>query len=284
MDSAKFTLRDLFEAGVHFGHRTSRWNPKMSPFIYGEKDGIHIIDLQQTVGLLASAVKAVQEVAQLGGKILFVGTKRQASDPIAKYALKCNQYFVNHRWLGGMLTNWGTISQSIKKLQDLNSQLQSQNQGLTKKELLNLERSHNKLNRTLGGIKDMGGIPDMLFVVDTVKESTAVREASKVGIPIVAILDTNSNPDMITHPIPGNDDASHAINLFCKIISSAISQIVPSAVKDNLEKIHEQKKRNNDNLPITEKNNLANEGKKESANDNKGKEKKEKSSISDKAK
>ena len=233
MDSSKFTLRDLFEAGVHFGHRTRRWNPKMSSFIYGEKDGIHIIDLQQTVSLLANAVRAVKEVAQLGGKILFVGTKRQASGPIAEYASKCNQYFVNHRWLGGMLTNWGTISKSIKKLQDLDSQLQSQNQGLTKKELLNLERGYSKLNRTLGGIRDMGGTPDMLFVIDTVKEATAVKEASKIGIPIVAILDTNSNPDMITYPIPGNDDASHAIDLFCKVISGAISDTAPSAAKSD---------------------------------------------------
>ena len=233
MDSSKFTLRDLFEAGVHFGHRTRRWNPKMSSFIYGEKDGIHIIDLQQTVSLLANAVKAVKEVAQLGGKILFVGTKRQASGPVAEYASKCNQYFVNHRWLGGMLTNWGTISKSIKKLQDLDSQLQSQNQGLTKKELLNLERGYSKLNRTLGGIRDMGGTPDMLFVIDTVKEATAVKEASKIGIPIVAILDTNSNPDTITYPVPGNDDASHAINLFCKVISGAISDTAPSTAKSD---------------------------------------------------
>jgi small subunit ribosomal protein S2 len=245
MDSAKFTLRDLFEAGVHFGHRTRRWNPKMAPFIYGEKDGIHIIDLQQTVGLLASATKAIKEVIELGGKILFVGTKRQASGPVAEYASSCNQYFVNHRWLGGMLTNWDTISKSIKKLQDLDSQLKSQNQGLTKKELLNLERNHDKLNKTLGGIKDMGGIPDMLFVIDTVKESTAVKEANKIGIPVVAVLDTNSNPDMITHPIPGNDDASNAIHLFCRIISESIGQVKPPVVKhdSSKEKIADKNKK-----------------------------------------
>ena len=216
------TLRDLFEAGVHFGHRTRRWNPKMAPFIYGEKDGIHIIDLQQTVGLLASATKAIKEVIELGGKILFVGTKRQASGPVAEYASSCNQYFVNHRWLGGMLTNWNTISNSIKKLKRIEEALKSENRGFTKKEILKMGIQRDKLERSLGGIADMKKLPNMIFIIDTNVEDLAVKEALKLNIPIVAIVDTNSDPVGIDYPIPGNDDARRAINLYCDLIRQTI--------------------------------------------------------------
>jgi small subunit ribosomal protein S2 len=217
-----FSMRQLLEAGVHFGHTTRRWNPKMQPYIFGERNGVHIIDLEQTVPMLHRALESVRDVAAGGGRILFVGTKRQASEIVAETAARCGQYYVNHRWLGGMLTNWKTISNSIKRLRDLEKQLQEENLGLTKKELLRRTRERNKLDRALGGIKDMGGLPDVLFVIDTNKESIAVLEANKLGIPVVAVLDSNSNPDGIAFPVPGNDDAMRAITLYCEMVAGAV--------------------------------------------------------------
>ncbi|MCG8511856.1 MAG: 30S ribosomal protein S2, partial [Rhodospirillales bacterium] len=217
-----FSMRQLLEAGVHFGHNTRRWNPKMDQYIFGVRAGIHIIDLQQTVPMLYRAMKAVEDVVSSGGRVLFVGTKRQASGKIAESASKCGQYFVNHRWLGGMMTNWRTISNSIKQLRTLEEQLDGEVQGLTKKELLRLTREREKLNRALGGIKEMGGLPDILFVIDTNKESIAVAEANKLGIPVVAVLDSNSNPDGIDYPIPGNDDAIRAINMYCELMVGSV--------------------------------------------------------------
>jgi len=218
-----FTMRQLLESGAHFGHRTQRWNPKMSSFIYGSRNDIHIIDLTQTVPLLHQALVALRDVAAGGGRILFVGTKRQASDPIAAAAKRCAQYYVNHRWLGGTLTNWQTISNSIKRLRTIEETLASAtSSGLTKKELLGLIREQDKLERALGGIKEMGGLPNMLFVIDTNKEGIAISEAKKLGIPVTAILDSNCNPDGIAYPIPGNDDAARAISLYCDLVARAI--------------------------------------------------------------
>jgi small subunit ribosomal protein S2 len=218
-----FTMRQLLEAGAHFGHRTQRWNPKMGPFIYGARSDIHIIDLTQTVPLLHQALVALREVAAGGGRILFVGTKRQASEPIAAAAKRCAQYYVNHRWLGGTLTNWQTISNSIKRLRSLEETLEAApSSGLTKKELLQIMRERDKLERSLGGIKEMGGLPNMLFVIDTNKEAIAVAEAKKLGIPVTAILDSNSNPDGIAYPIPGNDDAARALVLYCDLVARAV--------------------------------------------------------------
>lgn len=220
--SMSFTMRQLLEAGVHFGHHTRRWNPKMSPYIYGERNNTHIIDLRQSVPLLHRALNAVREVTASGGRVLMVGTKRQAAETVAETALKTGQYFVNHRWLGGMLTNWKTISISIKRLKDLDERLGSDTQGLTKKELLNLTRERDKLERALGGIKEMGGLPDILFVIDTNKEQLAIQEANKLGIPVVAILDSNSDPDGIEFPVPGNDDAMRAIALYCELVGNSV--------------------------------------------------------------
>jgi len=217
-----FTMRQLLEAGVHFGHHTRRWNPKMAPFLFGVRNGIHIIDLEQTVPMLDQAVKAVRDVAASGGRILFVGTKRAASDKIADAAKRCGQYYVNHRWLGGMLSNWKTISNSIKRLREIDERLTGEVVGLTKKEQLMMTRDRDKLERALGGIKDMGGQPDILVVIDTNKESIAVKEANKLGIPVVAVLDSNSSPDGITFPVPGNDDAIRAIQLYCDLFSGAV--------------------------------------------------------------
>jgi small subunit ribosomal protein S2 len=221
-----FTMRELLEAGVHFGHTTRRWNPKMSPYIFGIRNGIHIIDLEQTVPLLNQALVTVREVAAGGGRVLFVGTKRQASDIIMEAAKRCGQYYVNHRWLGGMLTNWKTISKSIKRLRDLDDRLSEVNAeeitGLTKKELLNLNREHGKLERALGGIKDMGDLPNVLVVVDTNKEHIAVAEATKLGIPVIGVIDSNSDPDDITYPVPGNDDAFRAIATYCNLMADAV--------------------------------------------------------------
>lgn len=218
-----FSMRQLLEAGAHFGHRTQRWNPKMSPFIFGARNDIHIIDLTQTVPLLHQALVALRDVAAGGGRILFVGTKRQASEPVAAAAKRCAQYYVNHRWLGGTLTNWQTISNSIKRLRSIEETLGSaQGSGLTKKELLGLLRERDKLERSLGGIKEMGGLPNMLFVIDTNKESIAVAEARKLGIPVTAIVNSNSDPDGITYPIPGNDDAARALSLYCDLVARAI--------------------------------------------------------------
>lgn len=216
------SMRRLLEAGVHFGHQTHRWNPRMSPFIFGVRNRIHILDLSETVPLFHQALVAVRDVTAGGGRVLFVGTKRQASLPVAEAAKRCGQYYVNHRWLGGMLTNWKTISLSIKRLKTLEVELEKGETGLTKKERLRLTREHEKLDRSLGGIKDMGGLPDILFVVDTNKESIAVAEANKLGIPVAAILDTNSDPSGITLPIPGNDDASRAISLYCDAIAQSV--------------------------------------------------------------
>ena len=215
------TMRQLLEAGVHFGHQTHRWNPKMAPFIYGSRNNIHIIDLTQTVPLLHQALLAVSDVVAKGGRVLFVGTKRQASEAVADAAKSCAQYFVNHRWLGGTLTNWRTISNSIKRLKSLEEMLQGETHGLTKKELLQLTREKDKLERSLGGIKDMGALPDLMFVIDTNKESIAIAEARKLNMPVVAVVDSNCDPEGISHPIPGNDDAGRAITLYCDLIARA---------------------------------------------------------------
>jgi small subunit ribosomal protein S2 len=215
------TMRQLLEAGVHFGHQTHRWNPKMAPFIYGSRNNIHIIDLTQTVPLLHQALLAVADTVAKGGRVLFVGTKRQASETVADAARSCAQYYVNHRWLGGTLTNWRTISNSIRRLKSLEELLAGETQGLTKKELLQLTREKEKLERSLGGIKDMGAPPDLMFVIDTNKESIAIAEARKLGMPVVAVVDSNCDPEGISHPIPGNDDAGRAITLYCDLISRA---------------------------------------------------------------
>ncbi|MFC2924525.1 MULTISPECIES: 30S ribosomal protein S2 [Hyphobacterium] len=220
-----FSMRQLLEAGAHFGHQTHRWNPKMRDYIFGQRSGIHIIDLSQTVPLLHQALVQIREVAAKGGRVLFVGTKRQASDPVATAAKRCAQYYVNHRWLGGTLTNWRTISYSIARLRELESLLEGDNpeqSGFTKKELLNLNREREKLELSLGGIKDMGGIPDLMFVIDTNKEAIAILEARKLNIPVVAIVDTNCDPDAVTFPIPGNDDAARALSLYCDLVADAV--------------------------------------------------------------
>jgi small subunit ribosomal protein S2 len=214
-------MRQLLEAGAHFGHQTHRWNPKMERFIFGSRSNIHIIDLSQSIPLLHQALVKVREVAAGGGRILFVGTKRQASEPIATAAKRCAQYYVNHRWLGGTLTNWRTVSGSIARLRELEGVLDGDS-GRTKKELLQLTRERDKLELSLGGIKDMGGIPDLMFVIDTNKEAIAIQEARKLNIPVIAILDTNCNPDGITYPIPGNDDAARAIQLYCDLMADSI--------------------------------------------------------------
>ncbi len=219
----EFSMRQLLEAGAHFGHQTHRWNPKMESYIFGSRSNIHIIDLSQTMPLLHQALVKVREVAASGGRVLFVGTKRQASDPVAATAKRCAQYYVNHRWLGGTLTNWRTISQSIARLRELEGVLDNpEASGRSKKELLQLTRERDKLELSLGGIKDMGGIPDLMFVIDTNKEAIAIQEARKLNIPVVAILDTNCDPQGITFPIPGNDDAARAIQLYCDLIADAV--------------------------------------------------------------
>ena len=217
-----FTMRELLEAGVHFGHQTRRWNPKMGRYIFGDRNGVHILDLQQTVPLLHQALVALNQTAASGGRVLFVGTKRQAQQPIADASSRTGQYYVNHRWLGGMMTNWKAVSGSIKTLNELNETLSQEEIGLTKKETLQLTRKRDKLERALGGIKEMGGLPDIIIVIDTNKEEIAIHEARKLGIPVIAILDSNSNPDLINFPIPGNDDAIRAINLYCDLFARAI--------------------------------------------------------------
>jgi len=217
-----FTMRQLLEAGVHFGHNTRRWNPRMEPYLFGVRNGIHIIDLEQTVPLLHQSLLAVRDIVAAGGRVLFVGTKRQASAKIAEAGKRCGQYYVNHRWLGGMMTNWRTISNSIKRLRDLDEQLPAEAVGLTKKETLRLTRERDKLERALGGIKEMGGLPDVLFVIDTNKEDIAIAEAKKLNIPVVAVTDSNSDPTGIDHPIPGNDDALRAIILYCDLVADAV--------------------------------------------------------------
>ena len=217
-----FTLRQLLEAGVHFGHHTRRWNPRMGPFIFGVRNQVHIIDLQQTVPMLDRALRAVRDVTAAGGRVLFVGTKCAAAEYVADSAKRCGQYYVNHRWLGGMLTNWKTITGSIKRLRQIEEMLGGDVQGLTKKEVLDITRDQEKLERALGGIKDMGGLPDILFIIDTNKEKLAVEEANKLGIPVIAVLDSNSDPEGVTYPIPGNDDAIRAITMYCDLIAGAV--------------------------------------------------------------
>jgi len=225
-----FSMRQLLEAGVHFGHQTHRWNPKMSPFIYGARNGIHIIDLAQTVPLLHRALVAVRDIVAGGGRVLFVGTKRQAQEPIAEAAKNSAQYYINSRWLGGTLTNWKTISNSIKRLRHLDELSSKGAQGYSKREFLNLTRERDKLDQALGGIKDMGGLPDIMFVIDTNKEAIAIKEANRLGIPVVAILDSNCDPKGVAYPIPGNDDAGRAISLYCDLVSrAAIEGISQSA-------------------------------------------------------
>jgi len=217
-----FTMRQLLEAGIHFGHHTRRWNPKMGPYIFGVRNGVHVIDLEQTVPMLHRALQAIRDVVAGGGRVLLVGTKRQAQEKIAEAAGRCGQYYVNHRWLGGMLTNWKTISQSIKRLREMEERLGGDTSGLTKREILQLTREKDKLDRALGGIKDMGGLPDILFIIDTNKESIAVKEANKLGIPVVAVLDSNSDPDGVAFPIPGNDDALRAIATYCDLVTGSV--------------------------------------------------------------
>ena len=221
MSLPEFNLRQLLEAGVHFGHQTHRWNPRMAPYIYGDRNGIHILDLTQTVPLLDQALAAVQATVAKGGRILFVGTKRQAQKAVADAAERSAQYYMNHRWLGGTLTNWKTVSNSIARLKAIDEKLATGAEGLTKKERLGLEREQSKLQQSLGGIREMGGVPDLLFVIDTNKEDLAILEAKKLGIPVIAVLDTNSSPDGIDYPIPGNDDAARAIVLYCDLIARA---------------------------------------------------------------
>ena len=221
MAATVVTMQQLLEAGAHFGHQTHRWNPKMKPYIFGDRNGVHIIDLSQTVPLFARALDFVQQTVARGGKVLFVGTKRQAQDAVAEAAATSGQHFVNHRWLGGMLTNWKTISNSIKRLKTLEEKLSGDTAGLTKKEVLQLTRERDKLELSLGGIRDMGGIPDVMFVIDANKEELAIKEANVLGIPVVAILDSNVNPQGIAFPIPGNDDASRAIRLYCDAVSQS---------------------------------------------------------------
>ena len=216
-----FSLRQLLEAGVHFGHQTHRWNPRMAPYIYGDRNGIHILDLTQTVDLLEQALVAVRETVAKGGSILFVGTKRQAQRPIAEAAERCAQYYMNHRWLGGTLTNWQTVSNSIKRLNEIDEAMQNGIEGLTKKERLGMERDQAKLQASLGGIREMGGLPDLIFVIDVNKEDLAIAEANKLGIPVVAVVDSNCSPAGVDYVIPGNDDAARAISLYCDLISRA---------------------------------------------------------------
>ena len=215
------TMQQLLEAGAHFGHQTHRWNPRMKPYIFGDRNGVHIIDLSQSVPLFARALDFVQSTVARGGKVLFVGTKRQAQDAVAEAARVSGQHFVNHRWLGGMLTNWKTVSNSIKRLKTLEEQLSGDTAGLTKKEVLQQTRERDKLEKSLGGIRDMGGLPDVMFVIDSNKEELAIKEANVLGIPVVAILDSNSNPQGIAFPVPGNDDAARAIRLYCEAIANA---------------------------------------------------------------
>ncbi len=227
------TLRQLFEAGVHFGHNTRRWNPKMQAYLFGVRNNVHIIDLEQTVPLFQRALQQLRDTAASGGRVLFVGTKRQAADKVADAAKRCGQYYVNHRWLGGMLTNWKTISQSIKRLREIDDKLTSTSHKVTKKEALGMSRDRDKLEKALGGIKDMGGLPDLIFVIDTLKEDIAIAEAVKLGIPVIAIVDSNSDPASITFPIPGNDDASRAIDLYCELASQAILDGIEAEIGSN---------------------------------------------------
>ena len=270
MTMPSFTIRQLLESGVHFGHHTRRWNPKMTPYIFGVRNNIHIINLEETVPLLSQALSAIREVAATGGRILFVGTKKSCSDIIAESAKSCGQYYVNHRWLGGMMTNFSTVSNSIKRLKELDEKLDSEDiNALSKKEVLKMTRDRDKLNNSLGGIKEMGGLPDMLFVIDTIKDSIAISEAKTLNIPVVAVLDTNSNPDGIDYPIPGNDDALRAVTLYCNLVSeSIIDGLQAEMLKqekdfDPVEKLPEQ-------IDNESSNNEASESNKDTVNETNG--------------
>ena len=231
MSIPAFSMRDLLQAGVHFGHHPRRWNPKMAPYLYGERNSVHIINLEKTFPLLKTGLQAIKDVVASGGRVLFVGTKRQASEVVAMESARCSQYYVNHRWLGGMLTNWKTVSLSINRLKELNKQFDEGSEGLTKKELLQLTREREKLDRSLGGIQNMGGIPDILFVIDTNKEKIAIQEANKLGIPVVGILDSNSDPAGITYPVPGNDDAIRSIEFYCRMVSTTVLEGLQSQMR-----------------------------------------------------
>ncbi|WP_420547250.1 30S ribosomal protein S2 [Curvivirga sp.] len=252
MSAPTFTMRQLLEAGVHFGHSTRRWNPKMKPFLFGARNGVHIIDLEQTVPLLNQALEAVRNVAAGGGRVLFVGTKRQAQSIMADAAGRCGQYYVNHRWLGGMMTNWKTVSNSIKRLKDLDEKLSDESLVITKKERLTMERQRNKLELSLGGIKEMGNLPDILFVVDTNKEQIAIQEANTLGIPVVAILDSNSTPEGVDFPIPGNDDAMRAINLYSDLIVGSVLAGLQQSMTDAGEDVGEAVEPVAEELPAEE--------------------------------
>ena len=253
MSLPNFSIKELLEAGVHFGHQTHRWNPKMKEFIYGEHNNIHIIDLSQTMGMFRNALTAVKEVTQNGGRILFVGTKRQASDIISESATQCAQYFVNHRWLGGTLTNWKTISNSIARLKSIQETLDNEESaGLTKKELLKLTRERDKLELSIGGIKNMGSLPDLIFVIDTVREQIAIKEANKLNIPIAAIIDTNSDPEGITYPIPGNDDSTKSIRLYCDLISQAAIDGI-SVQSKKVQEIIQETEKNEEKVSLNSK-------------------------------
>ena len=227
------TLRGLLEAGVHFGHHTRRWNPRMAPYIFGVRNQVHILDLQQTVPMMERALRAIRDVVAGGGRVLMVGTKKAAADYVAESANRCGQYYVNHRWLGGMLTNWKTIQGSIKRLKQMEERLGGDITGLTKKEVLMLTREKEKLDRALGGIKDMGGLPDIIFVIDVVKEKLAIEEANKLGIPVVAVVDSNADPAGVAFPIPGNDDAIRAIHLYCDSVAGAVLDGIAGAMSSS---------------------------------------------------
>lgn len=233
MAAPTVSMQQLIEAGAHFGHQTHRWNPRMKPYIFGARNGVHIIDLSQTVPLFARALDFVNVTVRAGGKVLFVGTKRQAQEPIAEAARASGQHFVNHRWLGGMLTNWKTISGSIKRLKTIEEKLSGDTSGFTKKEVLQMTRERDKLELSLGGIRDMGGIPDVMFVIDANKEELAIKEANVLGIPVIAVLDTNTDPSGISFPVPGNDDASRAVRLYCDAIAQAASTGTKEGIADS---------------------------------------------------
>ena len=258
MTIPNITIEQLLEAGVHLGHKTLRWNPKMRKYIFGRRDTIHIIDLTQTVELIKQALEKVYETISNRGKVLFVSTKKQASESIANLAKETDQYYVNHRWLGGMLTNWGTISNSIKKLEELNKNLTSENRGFTKKELLKMGTQRDKLQRSLGGIKDMKKTPDLIFVIDTNYESLAIKEAIKLGIPIIAILDTNSDPENIDYPIPGNDDARRSIELYCNLIKETINNAISNLASDVDSKSENKSFDKKTEKPVSEKKEIKN--------------------------
>jgi len=254
MKIPNITIEQLLEAGVHLGHKTLRWNPKMKKYIFGKRDSIHIIDLTQTLELTNVALEKVYTTINSGGKILFISTKKQASEAIAELAKETNQYFVNYRWLGGMLTNWGTISNSIKKLNKINQDLSSENRGFTKKELLKMSGQRDKLQRSLGGISEMKKIPDLVFIIDTNYESLAIKESIKLGIPIVAILDTNSNPEGIDYPIPGNDDARRSIDLYCNLLRETINNAkkdIPQEPDIKIENKNSDKDKKEQSIEIT---------------------------------